>query len=108
MTKYSQSIFGKQLSIKEKDILEHALGLNYGNVPYRNYFSTDIQYSEYQEELDRLVADGLMYRGTFSEHLQFYHVTEKGKLSVMPIKFKEPKLIPCPHCDGTGEIEEDD
>jgi hypothetical protein len=67
------------LSAKEIDILKHSLGLSKSKKPYRNYFATDIENSEYQPIIDNLVFEKIMKLGHTSEHLNYYWVTDKGR-----------------------------
>lgn len=63
---------------KQRDLMAHSLGLNYGDKPYRNYFATEPGCDDY-ENIERLVELGLMKRGRqMPDGLIYFYVTEVG------------------------------
>ena len=65
----------------EREILQHALGLNYSVKEYRNHFVTGPGCAEYPH-CEELVKAGLMVRRTGSElsgGYPIYFVTEAGR-----------------------------
>jgi hypothetical protein len=66
----------------ERDLLKHALGLDYKDKPFRNHFVAGASHSDY-EYLEDLVAQGFMIkRKSPMNELQdefIYHCTDKGK-----------------------------
>jgi len=69
------------LSAKQWHLLRHALGLNRGNVAYRNYFSTDKSADSYADLIE-LVEWGYMTvreAPDWSGDGFIFHATDKGR-----------------------------
>lgn len=64
---------------KDINILKHSLGLTNARRAYRNYFVADINGSDDQESLDRLVDHKFMKIGKTDEYYNYYYVTDEGR-----------------------------
>ena len=82
------------LAEREREILEHSLGLYRGRerLAYRNYFCTDKNGLDY-EAIQSLIRKGLMIEGVTDNRafggMTFFHVTTNGMLAVGPFEWKK-------------------
>ena len=71
----------KQQQSQAREMIRHALGLNYKDKPFRNHYCAVIGGADWQL-IQTCVAEELMFSGEVVNEGQdqYFHVTEKGKL----------------------------
>ena len=70
---------------QKRDILRHALGLDYKDKPWRNFFATAPD-CDCWADIVELEKEGLMVRGHVEAlgGLVYFHVTEAGRKAMLP------------------------